>query len=114
MEALDLALTGAQEVLGGGPGTRYVLVQHGRGAAGLAKTLRLEAPQARITIVHLPDDASVVDRVVTEVAGTVDYREVRYDASGVRRCRRCAPCRCVPPGPPGARRGRRAAGHRRR
>ncbi|MFF0174084.1 SDR family NAD(P)-dependent oxidoreductase [Micromonospora profundi] len=84
-EALDLALTGAREVLGGAPGTRYVLVQHGRGAAGLAKTLRLEAPRARVTIVHLADDAAVVDRVVTEVAGTVDYREVHYDTSGVRR-----------------------------
>ncbi|RIV40261.1 type I polyketide synthase [Micromonospora radicis] len=84
-EALDLALTGAREVVGGAPGTRYVLVQHGRGAAGLAKTLRLEAPQARVTIVRLPDDNAVVDRVVTEVAGTADYREVRYDTAGVRR-----------------------------
>ena len=51
---LELALQGAKSVLGGGAGTRLVLLQNGRGAAGLAKTLRLEAPHLRITIVHTP------------------------------------------------------------
>src|SRR5690606_1406024 len=41
-EDLEQALLGAKAALANGPGTRFVLVQHGRGAAGLAKTLHLE------------------------------------------------------------------------
>ncbi|MEV5764625.1 type I polyketide synthase [Micromonospora sp. NPDC052213] len=82
---LELALHGAQEALAGDPGTRFVLVQHGRGAAGLAKTLRLEAPHLRVTIVHLPPAADGVDHVVEEVRGTDGYVEAYYDHDGVRR-----------------------------
>ncbi|MEV6304187.1 type I polyketide synthase [Actinoplanes sp. NPDC051861] len=82
--ALELALTGAR-VVSGAPGTRYVLVQHGRGASGLAKTLHLESPRTPVTIVTLPGDERVIERVVAEVAGTTDYRDVHYDTSGARR-----------------------------
>ncbi|HEX6873712.1 MAG TPA: SDR family NAD(P)-dependent oxidoreductase, partial [Micromonosporaceae bacterium] len=97
---LQLALQGAKAAIAAGDGTRFVLVQHGRGAAGLAKTLRLEAPHLRISIVHVPvvapdgdratgsahpAPAEVVGWVVDEVAATVDYVEVYYDEAGVRR-----------------------------
>ena len=49
-----------------------MLVQNGWGAAGLAKTLRLEAPQVRTTIVHTPPIAQAVDWVVAEGAGFFD------------------------------------------
>ncbi|MGE5826810.1 MAG: SDR family NAD(P)-dependent oxidoreductase [Micromonosporaceae bacterium] len=81
---LELALRGAQSVLGGDAGTRLVLLQDGRGAAGLAKTLRLEAPHLRITIVHTPMTLDVIDRVVAEVAATAGFVEVYYDHNGVR------------------------------
>ncbi|GLW05813.1 polyketide synthase [Microtetraspora sp. NBRC 13810] len=87
-EQVKLALDGAQQALRGAPGGRFVLVQHGRGAAGLAKTLRLEAPQIRTTIVHLPEDgapADALDAVVTEVSATADFAEAHYGADGVRR-----------------------------
>ncbi|MFC6079827.1 type I polyketide synthase [Sphaerisporangium aureirubrum] len=84
-EHLAQALLGAQKAIGGAPGTRFVLVQHGHGAAGLAKTLSLEAPYLRVTIVHLPGAADAVTRVVAEVAATTGYAEVHYDAEGVRR-----------------------------
>jgi enediyne polyketide synthase len=85
---LELALDGAKAAAGGAPGSRFVLVQHGRGAAGLAKTLRLETPQLRTTIVHLPADGPPDDQVglvVAETAATTGFAEVYYDTAGVRR-----------------------------
>ncbi|TDC42917.1 type I polyketide synthase [Micromonospora sp. KC213] len=84
-EQLELALLGARAALGGGPGTRYVLLQDGRGAAGLAKTLRLEAPHLRVTVVHAPLPVVTAERIRDEVAATEDFVEVHYDADGVRR-----------------------------
>ncbi|GAA0546971.1 type I polyketide synthase [Actinomadura livida] len=86
---VEAALQGAKTALGGTPGTRFVLLQHDlehdRGAAGLAKTLRLEAPHLRVTIVHAPAGPETVDRVVAEVAATTSFTECYYDAEGVRR-----------------------------
>jgi enediyne polyketide synthase len=87
---LELALRGAQAAAASPPGTRFVLVQHGRGAAGLAKTLQLEAPQLQTTIVHVPPVtehtlADTLRWVVAEVAGTVGFAEAYYDEQGVRR-----------------------------
>ncbi|MFC7545989.1 SDR family NAD(P)-dependent oxidoreductase [Plantactinospora sp. GCM10030261] len=84
-DALDLVLRGAQRAAQGEPGSRFVLVQHGRGGAGVAKTLRLEAPHLLITIVHLTYDDAAVRRVVDEVAATSAYAEVCYDPDGTRR-----------------------------
>lgn len=81
---LELALLGARAALAGDPGHRFVLVGEGRGGAAIARTLRLEAPHLRVTIVDLPTDAAAVDRVVDEVAATVSFSEVRYDADGTR------------------------------
>ncbi|AVT37186.1 type I polyketide synthase [Plantactinospora sp. BB1] len=82
---LELALLGAKAAATGAAGTRFVLVQHGRGAAGLAKTLRLEAPQVRTTIVQVPPTPAAVGHVVAEVRGTTRFAEAYYDAAGVRR-----------------------------
>ncbi|MBB6549833.1 type I polyketide synthase [Nonomuraea rubra] len=90
MEDLEQALLGAKAALSAGPGTRFVLVQHGRGAAGLAKTLHLEAVGLRTTVVQVPQapeviGPEVIGKVVAEVAATSDFSEVHYDAGGVRR-----------------------------
>ncbi|MFL6140069.1 MAG: SDR family NAD(P)-dependent oxidoreductase [Frankiaceae bacterium] len=86
---LRLALEGAQAALTAPAGTRFVLVQQGQGAAGLARTLHLEAPQLRTTVVHLPAGAPDADRMVThvvaEVAGTLRFSEAHYDEQGLRR-----------------------------
>jgi enediyne polyketide synthase len=84
-EQLELALQGAQSALAGEPGSRFVLVQPDRGAAGLAKTLRLEGPHLQVTIVHLPPAAEAVSLVTAEVAATRDFAEVYYGADGLRR-----------------------------
>ncbi|HEX2315708.1 MAG TPA: type I polyketide synthase [Thermomonospora sp.] len=82
---LGLALRGAQEALNGEPGSRFVLVQRGRGAAGLAKTLRLEAPHLRVTVAHVPTVPDAPAWVAAEVAATTGFNEAHYDTGGVRR-----------------------------
>ncbi|TDC40373.1 SDR family NAD(P)-dependent oxidoreductase [Micromonospora sp. 15K316] len=82
---LELALRGAQAALAGDAVHRFVLVQHDRGAAGLAKTLRLEAPRLRVTIVHVPPTPDAIEQVVEEVRSTEQYAEAHYGDDGVRR-----------------------------
>ncbi|MEV0001783.1 type I polyketide synthase [Micromonospora sp. NPDC050980] len=81
---LELALDGARTALAGGEGSRFVLVQHGRGAAALARTLRLEAPHLHTTVVHVPPVPQAVDWVTAEVAATTTWSEASYDAAGTR------------------------------
>ncbi|MER7707821.1 type I polyketide synthase [Kitasatospora sp. NPDC097605] len=74
-------------------GTRLVAVGDRRGAAGLAKTLHLEAPDIPVTVVTLPvpDDPSaeeaerIAARVAADAAATTGFSEVHYDADGTRR-----------------------------
>ncbi|MEU4805561.1 type I polyketide synthase [Actinosynnema sp. NPDC023587] len=76
----SLFLAAARAVLAAPPGTRFAVV-HGRlGAAGLARTLHLEAPHVPVTVVG--GDARAED-VAAEVAATTGFTEVRY-ADGVR------------------------------
>ncbi|MDG4764715.1 type I polyketide synthase [Solwaraspora sp. WMMD406] len=82
---LELALRAAKAVLSGTHGDRFVLVQQGRGAAGLAKTLRLEAPQVRVTVLDVPLIREALPWVCAEVAATDGFTEARYDADGARR-----------------------------
>ncbi|MFI7024139.1 type I polyketide synthase [Micromonospora sp. NPDC049900] len=82
---LDRALHGAQEAMTDAGVDRFVLVQHDRGAAGLAKTLRMEHPRLRVTVVHVPATADAVDHVVGEVRATERYVEAYYDPDGTRR-----------------------------
>ncbi len=84
-EQVERALAGARNALAGERDRRFVLVQDGRGAAGLAKTLHQEAPHLRTTIVHTGPEGDVVGRVVAEVAATTRFSEVHYGADGVRR-----------------------------
>ncbi len=91
---LALMLDAAHAALAGGGGpTRFVVVQHERGAAGLAKTLHLEAPGVATCVVTLPgpggkaalDPAETVRRIVADVAATTGFTEVSYDGDGARR-----------------------------
>ncbi|MFE1272526.1 SDR family NAD(P)-dependent oxidoreductase [Streptomyces sp. NPDC058758] len=82
---VEEVLAAAKSALAGDRARRFVLVQDGRGAAGLAKTLHLEAPHLRTTVVHTPGTEDVVERVVAEVAATTRFAEVHYDQAGVRR-----------------------------
>ncbi|MFJ1764952.1 SDR family NAD(P)-dependent oxidoreductase [Amycolatopsis sp. NPDC088138] len=89
---VGLFLDAGRALMSAPNGTRFVVVHHGYGASGLAKTLRLEDPSAKTTIVDLADPspaepeaiAAAVTTVVAEVAATTDFIEARYDAEGAR------------------------------
>ncbi|BCB88491.1 polyketide synthase [Phytohabitans suffuscus] len=95
--SLAAALAGVQAAVRQPDGGRLVLLQHGRGAAGLARTARVEAPALRTTVVRAPlglsdvskvptvSIKSIVDSVVADVAATTGYSEVEYGADGERR-----------------------------
>jgi enediyne polyketide synthase len=90
--ALMLDAAHAALAAGGGQG-RFVVVQDERGAAGLAKTLHLEAPTVATCVVTLPlpggtataADAETVGKIVADVAATTGFTEVHYDQAGTRR-----------------------------
>ena len=87
VEDLAAPLEAAKAAVSAAPGTRVAVVQGARGAAGLAKTLRQEAPQLRVTVVHLapgPEDPGLVRRIVAEVEATDGFSEVHLDAGGRR------------------------------
>jgi len=100
---VDLLLAAAGDALA--RGDRLVVVQHGLGASGLAKTLHLEDPRVATTLVDLPEVDSTdpdtvagsVRRVVAEVNATTGFSEVRYAADGTR----TVPLLRVLPEPPG-------------
>ncbi|MEO3977616.1 type I polyketide synthase [Streptomyces sp. CAU 1734] len=79
------ALNGAKAALTGHREGRFVLVQHGPGAAGLAKTLHLEAPHLRTTIVHTAPVPEAIPAVTAEVAATTRFTEAHHDSDGTRR-----------------------------
>jgi enediyne polyketide synthase len=74
------------------PDGRFVTVGFRRGAAGLAKTLHLEAPTIATTVVTLATAGDLTPahagewatRIAADVAGTNGFSEVFYDASGGR------------------------------
>ncbi|EWM64841.1 LOW QUALITY PROTEIN: hypothetical protein MCBG_01974, partial [Micromonospora sp. M42] len=72
---LDLALRAVQAAVAQPPGSRLVVVQHGRGVAGLARTARLEGSGLHVTLVEAAPADDLVDRVVREVAATDGYAE---------------------------------------
>lgn len=91
--ALMLAAARAALTEAGAGTGRFVAVGDRRGAAGLAKTLHLEAPGITTTLVTLPlpDDlsaeraAELSALITADVAGTVGFAEVSHGPDGVRR-----------------------------
>ena len=64
---------------------RFVVVQHGGGAAALARTIFLEAREFPVLVVDLPaGDPLAVARVAAEASGSRQYVEACYDAAGNR------------------------------
>jgi enediyne polyketide synthase len=92
-EHVGLMLRAARAALAHDGPCRFLAVADQRGAAGLAKTLHLEAPAVPTTVVTLPlaDDmskaraAELADAIVADVAATTGFSEVHHDESGARR-----------------------------
>ncbi|HVG28736.1 MAG TPA: type I polyketide synthase [Pyrinomonadaceae bacterium] len=81
-----LLLEGARAVSAAGEGARFVLVQHGGGAAAFARTLRLEMQGVVTCVVDVPADAPEATRwVVAEALAATEHVEAHYDAGGLRR-----------------------------
>ncbi|MEU3370549.1 type I polyketide synthase [Streptomyces sp. NPDC006660] len=85
---IQLMLAAARAALSPGAPGRFVVVGDRRGAAGLAKTLHLEAPAVATTLVTLPltgpAPAALLRDIVADVAATTGFSETVYDAAGVR------------------------------
>ncbi|MGH3288254.1 MAG: SDR family NAD(P)-dependent oxidoreductase, partial [Streptosporangiaceae bacterium] len=92
-EHVGLMLQAARAALSHTGPCRFVAVQDRRGAAGLAKTLHLEAPAIPVTVITVPlaapipatRAAELADAIVADVAATAGFSEVHYDAAGSRR-----------------------------
>ncbi|HEX6521296.1 MAG TPA: type I polyketide synthase [Streptosporangiaceae bacterium] len=91
-EHITLMLDAARAVLSLTGDVRFVAVGGRKGAAGLAKTLHLEAPNVATTVVILPPQdgpepqqvTETVTRITADVAATAGFSEVHYDRAGVR------------------------------
>ncbi|MFC5288139.1 SDR family NAD(P)-dependent oxidoreductase [Actinokineospora guangxiensis] len=81
-------LAAGQEAVAGEDGARFVVVQSRLGASGLARTLHLENPAVRTTVVTVPstetDIAGTIAKVIGDTAATKAFTEVRYEADGTR------------------------------
>jgi enediyne polyketide synthase len=104
---IGLMLDAAHAALAHTQPCRFVAVQDRRGAAGLAKTLHLEAPAIATSVISLPMAAGlpVADaaaRVVADVAATTGFSEVCYGEDGTRLVPRLRLVDAAPgPGDPG-------------
>lgn len=81
-----LLLEGARAFASDEGASHFVLVQHGRGAAAFARTLKMEMPRATVCVVNVPHGHTrAVEWVTAEACAADGYAEVHYDEEGVRR-----------------------------
>lgn len=78
-------LAGAHTALSARDQHTFVLVQHGRGAAPVARTLYLEATDLNVCVVDVPlDHPAAPEWVVAEAVAVEGYVEAYYSSTGVR------------------------------
>lgn len=66
--------------------THFVIVQHERGAASFARTLKMEMPRANVRVVNVPHGhPRAVEWVTAETRAADGYVEAHYEEEGVRR-----------------------------
>ena len=83
---VGLLLEGARAVLGGMSGARFVLAQHGQGAAAFARTLHLEAPLVNTCVVNVPQShPQAAEWIIAEALAAEGYVEAHYAPDGRRR-----------------------------
>ncbi len=79
---LGLLLEAANLTLADERATRFVMVQHGGGAASFAKTLHLEKPNIHLCVVDVPiDHPQAVDWILAEANNVIGYSEARRKLS---------------------------------
>jgi enediyne polyketide synthase len=83
----EMLLEAARDALAIKQEGTFVLLQHGRSAAGLARSLHLEAPATRVCVVDTPSaDPRTVQWALAEARAASGYTEAHYDDEGIRRC----------------------------
>lgn len=83
--AAEFLLRSAQTALQRGA-AHVVFVQHGGGAGALARTLYLENPKIKMTLLDVPPELPQAAKLVmAEAAATTDFHEAHYDTAGIRR-----------------------------
>lgn len=84
--AVELLLQAARAVQALPKHAHFVVVEQGAGAAGWARTLHLEMPDAVVNVVDLPlAHPRAAEWVAAEIGGAAGYCEAHYDLAGVRR-----------------------------
>lgn len=84
-QIVGLLLASARQVLQRIGNTRFVVVQHGHGAAAFARTLHLESPNVTTCVVNiLESHPRAVEWVVAEALAAQGFVEAYYDAEGQR------------------------------
>lgn len=85
---VELLLAGAREALNGGDDFRFVLVEHGGGAASFARTLHLEAKNLNTCVIDVPSaHPAAAEWILAEALTTRGYSEACYGSDG----KRCEP-----------------------
>ena len=83
---MQLLLDGVHAALENPSEGRFVLVQHGGGAAAIARTLHLEARALDVAVVDLPlDHPAAVDWILAEALAVSGFCEAHFDRAGTRR-----------------------------
>ncbi len=83
---ISLFLDAARAVAAMKTEPRFVLVQHGWGGAGFARTLHLETPGITTCVVNVPPaHPRAVEWIIAESLSASGYSEAHYDAVGCRR-----------------------------
>lgn len=78
-------LAGVKALSAMGADARFVLVQHGGGAASFVRTLHLERPQITACVIDVPlDHPNAAAWAVEEALAARGYCEVHYDVAGKR------------------------------
>ena len=85
-EHIGLMLAAAREVAAMPTEPRLVLVQHGWGGGGFARTLHLETPGVTTCVVNVPPaHPQAAEWIVAEARAASGYSEMHYDDHGCRR-----------------------------
>ena len=80
-----LLLEGARTALKGGDDFRFILVEHGGGAASFARTLHLEAKNLNTCVVVVPQEhPAAAQWVLAEALAVRGYAEAHYTSDGKR------------------------------
>ena len=89
---IPLLLDAARAVAAMPTEPRFVLVQHGWGGSGFARTLHLETPGLTTCVVNVPPThPEAVEWIAEEALSASGYSEAHYDAAGTRREPRLKP-----------------------